>query len=151
MSVDLSSRYLEWAEANLKMNGLTGDHRFIRADVMKFLINPDLYGVTEPFDLCVCDPPTFSNSKSTESDWDVRRRHPELLRLLAELIAPGGVVYFSNNFRHFKLDEESLADLYQIREITHRTVPEEFRNKHIHKSWRMIRLPLQNKNQNSLG
>ena len=144
VSVDLSPRYLEWAEANLKMNGLTGDHRFIRADVMEFLLNPDLYGITEPFDLCVCDPPTFSNSKSTESDWDVRRRHAELLRLLAGLITPGGVVYFSNNFRHFKLDEDSLTDLYQIREISHRTVPEEFRNKHIHKSWRMIRCASQN-------
>ena len=145
VSVDLSPRYLEWAEANLEMNGLAGDaHRFIRADVMKFLADPALYGVTEPFDLCVCDPPTFSNSKSAETDWDVRRRHAELLRLLAGLIAPGGVVYFSNNFRHFKLDEESLADLYKIREITHRTVPEEFRNKHIHNSWRMIRCASQN-------
>ncbi|MBR2692604.1 MAG: bifunctional 23S rRNA (guanine(2069)-N(7))-methyltransferase RlmK/23S rRNA (guanine(2445)-N(2))-methyltransferase RlmL [Thermoguttaceae bacterium] len=144
VSVDLSPRYLEWAEANLEMNGLAGEHRFIRADVMKFLANPDLYGVTEPFDLCVCDPPTFSNSKSTESDWDVRRRHAELLRLLAGLIVPGGAVYFSSNFRHFKLDEESLADLYQIREISRRTVPEEFRNKHIHKSWRMIRCASRN-------
>ncbi|MBR6481235.1 MAG: class I SAM-dependent methyltransferase, partial [Thermoguttaceae bacterium] len=144
VSVDLSPRYLEWAEANLEMNGLAGDHRFIRADVMKFLADPGLYGVTGPFDLCVCDPPTFSNSKSAETDWDVRRRHAELLRLLAGLIAPGGVVYFSNNFRHFRLDEESLADLYKIREITYRTVPEEFRNKHIHNSWRMIRCASQN-------
>ena len=126
VSVDLSPRYLEWAEANLQMNGLAGDHRFIRADVMKFLMNPDRYGIEEPFDLCVCDPPTFSNSKSTESDWDVRRRHVELLRLLAELIAPGGIVYFSSNFRQFRLDENSLTDLYRIRDY-HRTVPEEFR------------------------
>ena len=145
VSVDLSPRYLEWAEANLEMNGLAGDpHRFVRADVMKFLADPAFYGVTGPFDLCVCDPPTFSNSKSAETDWDVRRRHAELLRLLAGLIVPGGVVYFSNNFRHFRLDEESLSDLYKIREITHRTVPEEFRNKHIHNSWRMIRCASQN-------
>lgn len=144
VSVDLSPRYLEWAEANLQMNGLAGDHRFIRADVMKFLMNPDRYGIEEPFDLCVCDPPTFSNSKSTESDWDVRRRHVELLRLLAELIAPGGIVYFSSNFRQFRLDENSLTDLYRIREITNRTVPEEFRNKRIHKAWRMERCVSQN-------
>lgn len=137
VSVDLSGRYLEWAEANMEMNGFRGRHQYIRADVMKFLLNTDLYGIKEPFDLCVCDPPTFSNSKSTDSDWDVRRRHTELLRLLAERMTVGGVVYFSNNFRHFKLNEEELADLYQIREISNRTVPEEFRNKHIHRCWRM--------------
>lgn len=90
------------------------------------------------FELCVCDPPTFSNSKSTESDWDVQRRHVELLRLLATRMKRGGVVYFSNNFRRFKLDEEKLADLYDMREISNRTVPEDFRNKKIHRCWRMI-------------
>ena len=90
------------------------------------------------FELCVCDPPTFSNSKSTDSDWDVQQRHVELLRLLATRMKVGGIVYFSNNFRKFKLDEEALADLYDFHEISHRTVPEDFRNKRIHRCWRMI-------------
>ncbi len=90
------------------------------------------------FELCVCDPPTFSNSKSTDSDWDVQRRHVELLRLLATRMKPGGVVFFSNNFRKFKLDEGCLSDLYDFREITNRTIPEDFRNKRIHRCWRMI-------------
>lgn len=90
------------------------------------------------FELCICDPPTFSNSKSTDSDWDVQHRHVELLRLLATRMKPGGVVYFSNNFRKFKLDEESLVDLYDFREISNRTIPEDFRNKKTHRCWRMI-------------
>lgn len=90
------------------------------------------------FELCVCDPPTFSNSKSTDADWDVQRRHVELLRLLATRMKPGGVVYFSNNYRRFKLDEESLTDLYKFQEITNRTIPEDFRNKRVHRCWRMI-------------
>ncbi len=90
------------------------------------------------FELCICDPPTFSNSKSTDSDWDVQRCHVELLRILATRMVPGGVVYFSNNFRKFKLDEESLTDLYDFREITNRTIPDDFRNKRIHRCWRMI-------------
>lgn len=97
------------------------------------------FGITRSdFELCVCDPPTFSNSKSTESDWDVQRRHVELLRLLATRMKSGGVVYFSNNFRKFKFDEEGLADLYDFREISNRTIPEDFRNKRIHRCWRMI-------------
>jgi len=90
------------------------------------------------FELCVCDPPTFSNSKSTDLDWDVQRRHVELLRLLSTRMVPGGIVYFSNNNQRFKLDEENLGDLYTIREISNRTIPEDFRNKRIHRCWRMI-------------
>ncbi|MDO5308965.1 MAG: bifunctional 23S rRNA (guanine(2069)-N(7))-methyltransferase RlmK/23S rRNA (guanine(2445)-N(2))-methyltransferase RlmL [Planctomycetia bacterium] len=97
------------------------------------------FGIRESnFNLCVCDPPTFSNSKSTEDDWDVQRRHVELLRILATRMTPGGVVYFSNNFRKFKLDEQGLLDLYDIREISNQTVPEEFRNKRIHRCWRLV-------------
>lgn len=97
------------------------------------------FGVRQSdFDLCMCDPPTFSNSKSTDSDWDVQRRHVELLRILATRMKPGGVVYFSNNFRKFKFDEENLADLYDFREISNRTIPEDFRNKRIHRCWRLI-------------
>lgn len=90
------------------------------------------------FELCVCDPPTFSNSKSTVTDWDVQRRHVELLRLLSTRMVRGGIVYFSNNYRKFKLDEEELSDLYELREISNRTVPEEFRNKRIHRCWRLV-------------
>ncbi|MDO5552148.1 MAG: bifunctional 23S rRNA (guanine(2069)-N(7))-methyltransferase RlmK/23S rRNA (guanine(2445)-N(2))-methyltransferase RlmL [Planctomycetia bacterium] len=168
VSVDLSPNYLDWARANMEANGFDhrarGDHRYIKADVLRFLqtlppakravaaTNPDprsispsgpkgpaiFYGIDRSeFDLCVCDPPTFSNSKSTESDWDVQRRHVELLRLLATRMKPGGVVFFSNNFRRFKLNEEALTDLYAIREISKQTVPDDFRNKRIHRCWRM--------------
>ncbi|MDO5581594.1 MAG: class I SAM-dependent methyltransferase [Planctomycetia bacterium] len=155
VSVDLSPNYLDWARANMEMNGFYdrdnpyhAEHKYIKADTMRFLQSiPERgkrgidrsFGLDRSdFDLCVCDPPTFSNSKSTMSDWDVQRSHVDLLRLLATRMVPGGVLYFSNNFRRFKLDEERLSDLYQIREISARTVPEEYRNKRIHRCWRMI-------------
>ena len=97
------------------------------------------FGITHSdFELCVCDPPTFSNSKSTVTDWDVQRRHVELLRLLSTRMVRGRIVYFSNNYRKFKLDEDGLSDLYECREISNRTIPEEFRNKRIHRCWRLI-------------
>ena len=97
------------------------------------------FGITHSdFELCVCDPPTFSNSKSTVTDWNVQRRHVELLRLLSTRMVRGGIVYFSNNYRKFKLDEDGLSDLYECREISNRTIPEEFRNKRIHRCWRLI-------------
>jgi 23S rRNA (guanine2445-N2)-methyltransferase / 23S rRNA (guanine2069-N7)-methyltransferase len=51
---------------------------------------------------------------------------------------PGGVVYFSTNSRRFKLDEPALAGA-AIREISSRTIPEDFRNKRIHRCWRLVK------------
>ena len=39
-------------------------------------------------------------------------------------------------FRIFKFDPATLAGL-DVREISHQTVPDDFRNKHIHRCWRM--------------
>ncbi len=96
------------------------------------------------YDLAVVDPPTFSNSKSTETDWDVQVDHVPLLTRTAGLMSPGGVIYFSNNFRRFKLDEPALLEALPgltIREITHRTIPPEYRNEKIHRCWRLVLPP----------
>ncbi|MGN1272976.1 MAG: SAM-dependent methyltransferase, partial [Thermoguttaceae bacterium] len=71
-------------------------------------------------------------------DWDVQRDHAEMLNLLISHLAPGGVIYFSNNNRRFKLDEDAIQGVF-IREISNRTVPEDFRNKRIHRCWRMVK------------
>jgi 23S rRNA G2069 N7-methylase RlmK/C1962 C5-methylase RlmI len=68
----------------------------------------------------------------------VDRDHAALLELVARNLAPGGVVYFSTNFRRFHLEEERLAATYTIREITRRTIPEDFRNERIHRAWRLV-------------
>lgn len=51
-------------------------------------------------------------------------------------MTPGGVIFFSTNSRRFKLDEQALSGA-TIREISRQTVPEDFRNKRIHRCWRM--------------
>lgn len=140
VSVDLSNTYLEWAERNLKHNNLWGQqHTLIRDDVMAFL---ETHAKPRPgtgYDLAVVDPPTFSNSKSTEADWEVAQTHPEMLRHLIPLMEPGGVVYFSTNYRRFKLAEAVLAELgVAWREISKQTVPPEYRNERIHRCWRLV-------------
>jgi len=90
------------------------------------------------YDLVVVDPPTFSNSKSTEEDWQVNESHGELFTKLVPLLAPGAIVYFSNNYRRFKLDEDRMKELgLSVREITAKTLPPEYRNQRIHRCWRM--------------
>ena len=135
-SVDLSRTYLDWAGKNLQANGFApGEtHRLIRADTLTFL--RDQAGGRR-YDLAVADVPTFSNSKSTEQDWEVQRDHRAMLEALREAMNSGGVVYFSTNFRRFKPDLEGLG-FGQVREITRQTIPDDFRNTRIHRCWRLV-------------
>ncbi len=132
-SVDLSQTYLDWAEANLRLNGFEGpEHRFVREDASTFLSSLG----DEKFDLAVVDPPTFSNSKRLEEDWDIQRDHAALLQLVIDRVTSGGVIFFSTNSRRFKFDEAALNGV-TIREISRQTVPEDFRNQRIHRCWRI--------------
>lgn len=91
----------------------------------------------DEFDLIFIDPPTFSNSKRMEGVFDVQRDQVQLLDLAMARLAPGGVLYFSNNFRKFQLDE-NLAARYQIEEITAKTIDPDFaRNGKIHRAWKV--------------
>jgi 23S rRNA (guanine2445-N2)-methyltransferase / 23S rRNA (guanine2069-N7)-methyltransferase len=139
-SVDLSNTYLDWTRTNLSKNGFkdAGRHRIVRDESRAFLEHRAKRG-EPPFDLVVCDPPTFSRSAKSETPWDVERDHAGLLELVARNLAPGGVVYFSTNFRRFHLAVDELSKLYAIREITNRTIPEDFRNDRIHRAWRLVK------------
>jgi 23S rRNA (cytosine1962-C5)-methyltransferase len=139
-SLDLSNTYLEWTRTNLARNRFTdaGRHRTVRDEARAFLLHRARRGEA-PFDLVVVDPPTFSRSAKSETPWDVERDHAELLGLVADNLAPAGVVYFSTNFRRFHLATEPLAVRYTIREITARTLPEDFRDSRPHRAWRLVR------------
>lgn len=137
-TVDLSKNYLSWAAKNMAANGYHGTkYQFIPSDSIEFL----QMAVDQPrqrFDLAVVDPPTFSNSKRTERDWDVQTRHVELLRSVGAVMRPGGVIYFSTNFRRFKFAQEELERSFDCREISKQSVPEDFRNRRIHRCWRIV-------------
>ncbi|TDF85655.1 bifunctional 23S rRNA (guanine(2069)-N(7))-methyltransferase RlmK/23S rRNA (guanine(2445)-N(2))-methyltransferase RlmL [Pseudomonas sp. H9] len=131
-SVDLSRTYLDWARRNLSLNGFSDKNRLEQGDVMAWL-----QACREEYDLIFIDPPTFSNSKRMEGVFDVQRDHVELLDLAIARLAPGGVLYFSNNFRKFQLDER-LAERYAVEEISAQTLDPDFaRNSKIHRAWRI--------------
>jgi 23S rRNA (cytosine1962-C5)-methyltransferase len=134
-SVDLSPNYLAWARRNFDLNGLAPDrNETIRADVLQWL--PTAAAKGPCYDLIVCDPPTFSNSKKMRGFLDVGEQHPALIRDCLRVLAPDGVLYFSTNFRGFKLDETALPPCC-LEEISEQTVPEDFRNRRIHRCWRI--------------
>ncbi|MGL4860224.1 MAG: bifunctional 23S rRNA (guanine(2069)-N(7))-methyltransferase RlmK/23S rRNA (guanine(2445)-N(2))-methyltransferase RlmL [Enterobacteriaceae bacterium] len=132
-TVDMSNTYLQWAERNMQLNGLSGrQHRLIQADCLAWLAESD-----EQFDIIFIDPPTFSNSKRMEGTFDVQRDHLHLLRLAQRRLNPGGTIVFSNNRRGFTMDHAGLAEKgLQAREITEQTRSLDFaRNRHIHNCW----------------
>jgi 23S rRNA (guanine2445-N2)-methyltransferase / 23S rRNA (guanine2069-N7)-methyltransferase len=140
VSVDLSPVYIQWAKANLALNGFNeANHRFIRADVMQWMES-----CKEQFDLIFIDPPTFSNSKKTRQDFDIQRDHVKLLDIAMKRLEPGGQLIFSNNFKRFQLDQ-ALTDRYEIEEITSQTIPPDFslrKGKPVHRCWKITRSPV---------
>ena len=134
-SIDLSATYLDWLADNLRENGQGGSrHRIAQADAMEWLESE-----RGDFDIIFCDPPTFSNSKRAD-DFDVQRDHVRLLRAAVARLAPEGVLYFSNNFRRFKLDEAAVGEFAQVEDISASTIPLDFaRNPRIHRAWRITR------------
>ena len=137
-SIDLSNTYCDWARANLELNGVAGEaHRVIRADVFTWLrdaVGAFEAGDRDGVDLIVLDPPTFSNSKAMQGILDVQRDHPWLLRQCLALLSSRGEMYFSTNLRTFRLDE-LVQEKAHFTEISHRTVPEDFRDRRIHRCW----------------
>ncbi|WP_375738373.1 bifunctional 23S rRNA (guanine(2069)-N(7))-methyltransferase RlmK/23S rRNA (guanine(2445)-N(2))-methyltransferase RlmL [Pseudomonas boanensis] len=130
-SVDLSKTYLDWARRNLALNGFSDKHKLQQGDVMAWLTED-----RGEYDLIFIDPPTFSNSKRMEGVFDVQRDHVQLLDLAMARLAPGGVLYFSNNFRKFQLDE-GLSSRYSVTDISAQTLDADFaRNAKIHRAWR---------------
>ena len=67
---------------------------------------------------------------------DVQRDHAWLIESCLALLNPGGVLYFSNNLRSFKMDESLAA---QCQDISAQSVPEDFRNKKIHQCFRFVK------------
>lgn len=124
-TVDLSNTYIDWARDNFILNDLDpAGHAFIAADVLEWLS-----GVKAPaFDVIVCDPPTFSNSKKMTATFDVQRDHPALINQCLRLLNPAGELFFSTNNRRFRLYDEHI-DTSSIRDITRQTTGFDFEGK----------------------
>ncbi len=133
ISVDLSKTYQQWSKQNFLLNGMDPNrHQLEQMDVFSYLKRS--VSRKEKFDLIVMDPPSFSNSKRMSGVLDVQRDHPLLIRQCLKLLAPGGELIFSNNFRRFKLDPE-IADEANCIDISSQTVSEDFKRHKPHHCW----------------
>lgn len=141
-SVDLSSTYLDWAQRNLALNGLSGPkHQFVRADCREWLTRAATQVGscgTPVYDLVLLDAPTFSNSKSMSGTLDIQRDHADLIRDAVRILAPEGVLIFSTNCRRFKLDA-AINRRFAATDISKQTIPPDFaRNPRIHACYRIL-------------
>jgi 23S rRNA (guanine2445-N2)-methyltransferase / 23S rRNA (guanine2069-N7)-methyltransferase len=139
VTVDMSNTYLDWAKRNFYLNSIRGDHKLLRANCLQWLAEQTAAKQKPQFDLIFLDPPTFSNSKKMDEAFDVQTDHVQLLKNAASLLASEGVLYFSTNFRRFKMDHSALNGLI-IEDISASTIPEDFaRDQKIHYCWRISR------------
>jgi 23S rRNA (cytosine1962-C5)-methyltransferase len=140
-TVDMSKTYQDWTKRNLELNGFAVDgalHRLVHADCLQFLEAGPAPG--ERYDYIVLDPPTFSNSKRMEADsFAVDRDWPRLVEMATRWLADDGWLYFSTNSRQLKWDDAQVPSGYVAREISERTVPDDFRNRRIHRCWTVTR------------
>ncbi len=129
--------------------GLFLDHRNTRALVgseaqgKRFL---NLFSYTGSFSVYAATGGAASSEtvdlSNTYLDWarrnfELNRINPEQHRIIREamrLLEPGGTLYFSNNLRSFEL-EPAVAEHYAVAEISRQSVPEDFRNRKIHRCW----------------
>lgn len=140
-TIDLSETYLGWARRNMALNGFAerAGVRYFATDAMRWLAEERRRveaGLTDPYGLVFCDPPTYSSSKKmTERTFDVQRDHVRLIDDAAALLEPNGMLIFSTNLRTFRLDRDALAHL-AIEDVTARTIPPDFaRTPRIHQCY----------------
>jgi 23S rRNA (guanine2069-N7)-methyltransferase len=124
-SVDASQTYLDWAADNLRLNGASGE--LVRSGVHEFLQRAG----DRRWTLCVLDPPSFSDSGGRV--FDVQRDHRRLIERTLAVLAPDGVLWFATNHQRFR------PELDGLRYTEEDTVPEDYRNRAVHRAFRITR------------
>lgn len=136
-NVDLSNTYLDWAQKNFQLNGLNPDnHSFVNESAIKYI---EKHKNCRSFDLVFLDPPTFSNSKKMDSDFEIERDQISLINSTMSCLAENGILYFSCNKRKFKLAKE-ISEKFKVRDITDKTIPIDFHDQKIHQCYEITRL-----------
>ncbi len=115
-SIDMSATYTKWAEENLAQNGFTGDsYQCLCMDATKYVAQAIKQG--EKYDIIIFDPPSFSNSRKMDGDFDVARDYAKWVKDLAKLLKKTGFILFSTNLGSFRMDKRQLRGL-SVKEIT---------------------------------
>lgn len=133
-TVDMSKTYINWAYDNFRLNGIQfSAHHFIAKNTFDFLKEDQ-----KQYDIIVLDPPSFSNSKRMDGTFDIQRDHAGLIDLSMLRLKESGKLYFSNNFRKFKLDDK-IKEQYSVKDISQSSIPRDFRDQKIHQCFEITK------------
>ncbi len=150
-SVDLSNTYLTIAKNNMDLNGFSDKNAYIytRQDVIEFLKEKAVKAKAgelkedEYYDMIILDPPTFSNSKNTYNVLDINKDWPQLCKDCLNILAPGGILYFSTNSTKLSFDKSLLPQatvknkVIMITDMTESSIPKDFEGTKCHKLWEL--------------
>lgn len=133
-SVDLNKNYLNWIERNFELNDFKkrSSDTFIYEDCFKFLSS---HHYKEKYDVIICDPPTFSNSKKMKQTLSINTDYIQLLTLCTKKLTQNAIIVFSTNSKSFKLDINLLPKGLFYKNITQKTIPFDFKNLSPHQCW----------------
>lgn len=148
-SVDLSNTYLTIAKNNMDLNGFSDKNTYIytRQDVIEFLKEKAVKAKAgelkedEYYDMIILDAPTFSNSKNTYNVLDINKDWPKLCKDCLNILAPGGILYFSTNSTKLSFDKSLLPQatvknkVIMITDMTESSIPKDFEGTKCHKLW----------------
>lgn len=135
VTVDRSSTYIQWAKDNFKLNKISNPHyEFVRSDTEKYI--ESLKKTKRKFTLCFVDPPSFSQRRGKAGGFDINLHHLDLLEKVFTVMARKSTVIFSTNHQRFDSKLNRL-NVKKIQELTPKTIPEDYRNKQIHRCWRI--------------
>ena len=68
--------------------------------------------------------------------FNINSHHPELLEKVFAVMAKGSTVIFSSNHQRFDPKFHKLKTK-RIRELTPKTIPQDYRNKRVHRCWQI--------------
>lgn len=95
VSVDLSKRYLEWLEDNLKLNHISAKLNYSVADDARAYLSGPARRRDERFDGIIVDPPTAA--AGTQGFWSVKKDYEDLLVDCFHCLERGGVLLVCRN------------------------------------------------------
>ena len=67
---------------------------------------------------------------------DINRDHRALIQSVLSIMAPGSTVFFSSNHQRFESRLDTLG-VRSVVELTLSTIPEDYRNRKIHRCWKI--------------
>ena len=130
ITVDVGTKYIEWAKQNFEANALDVEqHEFWVVDAFDFLEGAIKREHT--FDLVICDPPSFSRSKT--GVFKIERDYKLLLQYCAQVLNKNGQLIFSTNLeewnqKDFEKKCGELAQELHLKIINYPAPPTDFNN-----------------------